>query len=99
MTTRPAAQCLYNASLHLPFFHLEDVFLTGFAAENCAIPRYHSESFHPNTIPFSDFKESDIVWHYLNIKALKNMHKIFMYDKLSYEYQKLQDHYYQLEQD
>ena len=91
LTTRPAAQCLYNASLHLPFFHLEDVFLTGFAAENCAIPRFHSDSFHPNTIPFGDLKESDIVWHYLNIKALNNMHKIFMYEELSYEYQKLQD--------
>ena len=40
VTTRPAAKCLFNESMKLPFFHLEDVFLTGFAAENCAIPRY-----------------------------------------------------------
>ena len=32
VTTRPAAQCLFNESMSLPFFHLEDVFLTGFAA-------------------------------------------------------------------
>ena len=44
--TQPAAQCLFNESMNLPFYHLEDVFLTGFAAENCGIPRYHSEGFH-----------------------------------------------------
>ena len=51
VTTRPAARCLFNESLNLPFFHLEDVFLTGFAAENCGIPRYHSDGFH--AVPFN----------------------------------------------
>ena len=40
VTTRQAAKCLFNESMNLPFLHLEDVFLTGFAAENCAIPRF-----------------------------------------------------------
>ena len=40
ITTRPAAKCLFDESMNLPFLHLEDVFLTGFAAENCAIPRF-----------------------------------------------------------
>ena len=31
--SREAAKCLYSEALKLPFFHLEDVFLTGFAAE------------------------------------------------------------------
>ena len=51
VTTRPAARCLFNESMNLPFFHLEDVFLTGFAAENCGIPRYHSDGFH--AVPFN----------------------------------------------
>ena len=89
VTTRPAAKCLFNESMHLPFFHLEDVFLTGFAAENCAIPRFHTNSFHPNGVKFADIKEEDILWHYLNTKSVTHMHRIFMYNNLLSDYQQL----------
>lgn len=91
VTTRPAATCLFNASMHLPFYHLEDVFLTGFAAENCAIPRYHSDGFHPNAVNFADLKESDILWHYLSTKSVNHMHRIFMYEDLLNKYEKLKE--------
>ena len=65
VTTRPAAKCLLENALNLPFFHLEDVFLTGFAAENCVISRFHCDGFHPNAVHFTDLKETDILWHYL----------------------------------
>ena len=89
VTTRPAAKCLFNESMHLPFFHLEDVFLTGFAAENCAIPRFHTNSFHPFGVKFADLKEEDILWHYLNTKSVTHMHRIFMYNNLLRDYQQL----------
>ena len=50
VTTRPAAKCLFSESMKLPFFHLEDVFLTGFAAENCAIPRYGFFKLRPSLL-------------------------------------------------
>jgi len=89
VTTRPAAKCLFNESMKLPFFHLEDVFLTGFAAENCAIPRFHTDGFHPNAVHFADLKEEDILWHYLNTKSVTHMHRIFMYNDLLREHQNL----------
>ena len=61
--TRPAAKCLYEKSLNLPYFFLEDVFM-GFAAENCRIPRYHCDAFH--RIGPKDYKivqGTDIVWN------------------------------------
>lgn len=93
VTTRPAARCLFNASMQLPFFHLEDVFLTGFAAENCAIPRFHSDGFHPNAVHFADLKETDILWHYLSIKSLNHMHRIFMYEELLNKYEHIKNKY------
>merc|ERR1711962_428302 len=89
VTTCPAAKCLFSESMKLPFFHLEDVFLTGFAAENCAIPRFHTDGFHPNAVHFADLKEEDILWHYLNTKSVTHMHRIFMYNDLLREHQNL----------
>ena len=37
--TKLAAECLLQKSFNHLFFHLEDVFLTGFVAEDCQIPR------------------------------------------------------------
>jgi hypothetical protein len=37
----PAATlpCLYSESMRMPFFHIDDVFVAGFAAERCGFPR------------------------------------------------------------
>ena len=89
VTTRPAAKCLFNEAMRLPFLHLEDVFLTGFAAENCAIPRFNTNGFHPHNVKFGDLNEEDILWHYLNTKSVTHMHRIFMYKNLLQENQHL----------
>jgi len=34
---------LPKAGLRLPYFHLEDVFITGFSAEWCNVPRYDNQ--------------------------------------------------------
>ena len=54
--------------MHLPFLHLEDVFLTGFAAENCAIARFNTNRFHPQPVKFGDLNEEDILWQIQRIK-------------------------------
>lgn len=33
------AQCIYEKSLEVPFFHISNVFMTGFVAQACHIPR------------------------------------------------------------
>ena len=37
--------CLYQESLELPIYFLNDVFVTGFARERCEIERIHSRLF------------------------------------------------------
>jgi hypothetical protein len=39
-------KCLYSESLHLPFFHINDIFVAGFCAERCGFPRVHNAAFH-----------------------------------------------------
>ena len=51
--TRNTAKCLYRAGLQLPFFHLEDVFLTGFSAEACGIGTIFSFIVFGRIINFS----------------------------------------------
>ena len=43
--TRQTSRCLYLAVKEIPFFHLEDVYVTGFAAEMCDVPRIHVDGF------------------------------------------------------
>ena len=40
--SRPSADCIFGKSKRMPYFHLEDIFITGFAREACHIkPRHH----------------------------------------------------------
>lgn len=85
VTTRPACKCLYDTALVTPFFHLEDVFLTGIVAEKCSIPRENSAQFNFLYTYISDLKENDILWHYLGLNSLRYMHRIFFYGYLEQE--------------
>ena len=63
LMSKGAAHCLYQSALNLPYFFLEDVFLTGFAAENCRIPRYHCTGFQLELKNIKYVKESDVLVH------------------------------------
>ncbi len=39
--------CLYSACLELPLFHINDVFVTGFAAVACGVGRKGDQRFRP----------------------------------------------------
>ena len=83
MTSRPAAECIFKEAMNLPFFHLEDVFLTGFAAENCGINKIHTETFHPLPVKTKEghaivnVQKTDILWHYMDTRSLVEMHKCY----------------------
>ena len=75
VTTRDAATCLYAKALDLPFFHIEDVFMS-FAAERCKIPRYHCPGFHNSRVPLKQVKPSDILWTDLRSNEMESMHQL-----------------------
>jgi len=37
--------CLYKVCLSLPLFHINDIFVSGFAAEKCGFKRKHDQRF------------------------------------------------------
>ena len=43
--TYTGAQCLLRKSMDVLFYHLEDVYMTGFVAEACKIPRINMPGF------------------------------------------------------
>jgi hypothetical protein len=63
--SRATAECLYQEGLKLPFFHLEDVFLTGFAAQNCQIQKVHHKGFHHLQKKKINYSR-DILIHYVD---------------------------------
>ena len=71
--SRSTAICLYKEALEMPFFHLEDVFVTGFAAENCDIPRIGHNGFRH--LPVKAVRKSDIMLHYRDISAKQKIHR------------------------
>jgi hypothetical protein len=62
--------------LTLPFFHLEDVFVTGFCAQKCAVRVLNSDAFHSDrafAIAQDDesFSLADaVVLHYVSSKSI-----------------------------
>lgn len=73
--SRSAANCLYSEALKLPFFHLEDVLVTGFAGEACGIQRRHHNGFRHLPVKLHRIKSTDLMLHYLNFKAKATLFK------------------------
>ena len=51
LISRPAFDLLQQAAMNRPFFHLEDVFITGIVAESVDVPRRLAVEFRNNAIP------------------------------------------------
>ena len=71
--SRASAECLYQEGLKLPFFHLEDVFLTGFAAQNCQIQKIHHKGFHHLQKKKINYSR-DILIHYVDTAKKLNFY-------------------------
>ena len=59
-------ECIYREVLGLPFFHLEDVLLTGFAAQECRLPVLHHKGFRSEHTTVTDISGEHILMHYVN---------------------------------
>ena len=61
--SRTAAGCIYESTFNIPFFHLEDIYVTGFAAQACQINHVHNRGFVlAKKGGFN--KETDVLLHY-----------------------------------
>ena len=75
--TLGAARCLYQKLLLLPFFHLEDVFVTGFGAQECSgLPVITTNRFWnvPSTLKHMDTR-NDVLFHYKDSDAKRLIFK------------------------
>ena len=62
LISRSAAECIYKTAPKVPYFHLEDVYITGFVAQACGINRLDNVGFTPDKKNFENDK--DIVTHH-----------------------------------
>lgn len=70
--------CLFEKSLNLPLFHLNDVFVTGFAAEECQIERVDHEEFHYLGLDLNKVNDDVVAIHYTSEDK-----KAFLYSVLA----------------
>ena len=71
--------CLYAAALILPYFHIEDVFMTGFVAEKCKIPRVGVNAYHPSGLHYPEVNPQDTLMHYITPRAKYQIHSVVMF--------------------
>ena len=73
--------CLYAAALTLPYFHIEDVFMTGFVAEKCKFRRKNIPSFYPAIIDHTQVSPEDTFLHYITPEEKYRIHSVVMYQQ------------------
>ena len=83
LVSRRSAECMLQKASYIPYLTLEDVYVTGFLAQECDIKRLNHPGFtnHP-VLPF-DY-ENDIIYHldYSNCRYSRNSMKRCSYDRL-----------------
>ena len=62
----------------MPFFHVDDVFLSGFSAERCAFPRKRNPFFSVGRKELEEVVQEQILIHYMDEK-----YKHGMFEKLN----------------
>ena len=58
----------------LPYYFIEDVYMTGFVAEKCSIPRLGVEGFHPEQLKATQVRPNDIQLHYITPTEKHKIH-------------------------
>ena len=70
--SRKSAECIFQKALETPYFPIEDVYITGFVAQQCSIERQHSPHFTgKNKV---DFKYDTHFAYHLNCGS-KDVHQ------------------------
>lgn len=77
--------------LKLPYFHLEDVFLTGFGVQACrdGVEIVPSAAFRNSPSKIEEIMSGDVLIHYANSRAKNRIHKVLQYDALQRRYNDL----------
>ncbi|XP_059085832.1 uncharacterized protein LOC131882637 [Tigriopus californicus] len=84
-----AARCIYKEVLKLPFFHLEDVLITGFGAQNCNITLEHSSKIKTGPPEMEDLLPNDVLVHYVKSRSKNVLLKVTHFDSLQAKYNAL----------
>ena len=61
VVSRDSAQCMLRKSLATPYFHLEDIYMTGFLRQACGIRITDNPGFNPTRKGFN--LQTDIINH------------------------------------
>ena len=79
--SRSILPCLYQESFNLPYFFIEDVFIGGFAADRCYLPKQNLTGYSPIGKPEGDeaYFDDDLVIHYVDHMAKFNYHRSITY--------------------
>ena len=82
LLTRSSAECMLQKSMEIPYLTLEDVYTTGFLAQECDVPRIHHLGFR--TVPMKFNYETNIINHldYTNCFYYTGDIKKCSYDRL-----------------
>ena len=73
-----ALPCLYRESQVLPYFFIEDVFISGFVAERCILTRMYIPGHSPlgPEDPEEVKPEEDLLLHYVDHNLKHNVHRV-----------------------
>ena len=82
LLTRNSAECMLQKTSSVPYLPLEDVYVTGFLAQECGVKKLNHPGFTTGSMPF-DY-ERDIINHldYSNCAYLTGSIKRCSYDRL-----------------
>ena len=72
-----ALPCLLRECLRMPFFHIDDVFVTGFAAERCGFPRVHSGRFSSGRVALDAVRRGYVAIHYADADGKRDYDALF----------------------
>ena len=72
-----ALPCLYQESLNVPYFFIEDVFIGGFVAERCNAERKNLPGYSPlGKVSDESSFDKDLLIHYVDHDMKHNVHRI-----------------------
>ena len=61
--------CFYTEGLKVPYFFIEDVFMGGFVADRCLVPKKEPEGFNPGRKEVDQVDpKKDLLIHYMAFK-------------------------------
>ena len=76
-----ALSCIYQESFQLPYFFIEDVFVSGWIADRCLVPKQHLDGFQVSGTkqPIAEIdKNSQLMFHYVYQDFKHQLHRRLM---------------------